>query len=252
MEIHLFTYMNDNYGVLLHCPKTGETAAIDAGDAAAYLNASHETGWTITQIWATHHHGDHIVGLTELAQRTGAQIFAPQEIAAQSQDARALKDGDMFNFAGQTINVISTPGHTLDMLNYHVPSERLLFSGDTLFTLGCGRLFEGTADMMWQSLSKLMALPDDTIIYGSHEYTLANAAFAVTVDPDNTLLKARYEAFIDDRAKAIPTVPTLLGLEKQTNPFLRASDPNIRAHLQMQDASESDVFAEIRRRKDVF
>ena len=148
--------------------------------------------------------------------------------------------------------MIATPGHTLDMLNFYLPDEKLLFSGDTLFTLGCGRVFEGDMRMMWNSLCRLLALPDDTVIYGSHEYTAANAAFAVTVDPDNAALKTRQAEILAAREKHLPTVPTTLAEEKQTNPFLRAADPSIRAHLNMAAASDAEIFAEIRRRKDNF
>ena len=252
MHIHLFPYMNDNYGVLLHCPDTGQTAAIDAGDCAAYLNVAEHTGWNITQIWVTHHHGDHVAGLGELAQTTNAIIFAPHRIASTIDGAKTCVDGDKIAFAGTDVEVIATPGHTLDMLNYHVPSQRVLFSGDTLFTLGSGRLFEGTPEMMWASLSKLMALPDETMVYGSHEYSVANAAFAVTVDPDNTLLKDRQIEILAARDRGEPTVPSPLAIEKKTNPFLRASDTSIRAHLGMQPASDAEVFAEIRSRKNAF
>ena len=252
MRIHQFCYLSDNYGVLLHCPHTNETAAIDAGDSDAYIKAASEAGWTITQIWVTHHHGDHVAGLAELLKATGAKLFAPKSVSTSSNNAETLDHDDRFEFAGTDIEIIATPGHTLDMLNYYVSSESLLFSGDTLFTLGCGRLFEGHGEMMWNSLSRLMALPDETIIYSSHEYSLANAAFAVSVDPDNALLLKRQEEIQALRDNNEPTVPSTLSLEKQTNPFLRASDPHIRAHLGMTDASDADVFSEIRRRKDSF
>ena len=253
MQQHLFGYMNDNYGVLLHCPLTGKTAAIDAGDADAYAQAAEEKGWSIDEIWITHHHGDHTAGLSALAKDTGALVRGPDCINADGIDNRVTAaHEDKFTFADTEVQVIATPGHTLDMLNFYLPDEKLLFSGDTLFTLGCGRVFEGDMMMMWNSLCRLLALPDDTVIYGSHEYTAANAAFAVTVDPDNAALKTRQAEILAAREKHLPTVPTTLAEEKQTNPFLRAADPGIRAHLNMAAASDADIFAEIRRRKDNF
>ena len=252
MRIHQFPYLNDNYGVLLHCPHTNETAAIDAGDSAAYLRASEATGWTVTQIWVTHHHGDHVAGLADLLDETGAKLFAPDSVGRSFKNSHSLTHNDQFTFAGTDIQVIATPGHTLDMLNYYVASESLLFSGDTLFTLGCGRLFEGDGPMMWSSLERLMALPDETTIYSSHEYSVANAAFALSIDPENQTLIARQQEIVAMREAGEPTVPTRLSVEKQTNPFLRAADPAIRAALQMQDASDEAVFTEIRRRKDIF
>jgi len=249
LELHQFAYNQDNYGVLLHNSDTGETAMIDAGDAAAARAALALAGWQLTQIWITHHHGDHTDGLHDIAAETGAATYGP---AGVSGVAHVLADRDSFVFAGRQVDVIATPGHTLDMLNFHLASERLAFTGDTLFAMGCGRLFEGDADMMWASLTRLMALDDDTIIYCSHEYTAANAAFALSVDPDNPALQRRAEAVTELRAAGQPTVPTIMAIEKETNPFLRAGDPAIRAWLGMDSAPDSAVFAEIRRRKDNF
>ena len=252
-QYHQFLYGSDNYGVLMHDPDTGQTAAIDAGDLDAYLAALDETGWGLSHILITHHHGDHTEGLAMLAERTGAQVFGPagDKPGHQAIDTR-LADGDRFDFAGTAVEVIATPGHTLDMLNYYLPEQAVCFTGDTLFSLGCGRVFEGTAEMMWDSLSKLMVLPPKTVIYSSHEYTAANARFAVTVDPDNPALAARAKAVEALRADNKPTVPSLLADELATNPFLRAGDSAVRAHLGMTDASDSAVFAEIRARKDNF
>lgn len=249
----LYLYGGDNYGVLLHCPDTGLTASVDCGDAAATQNALKGTGWTLSEIWLTHHHGDHTAGTEKLKQATGAKVIGPNRSQTPIKGVdKVVSDGDSFEFAGRGVQVIHTPGHTLDMLNYYLPAESLLFSGDTLFTLGCGRLFEGDASMMWKSLLKLSALPKDTVIYGSHEYTLANAAFAVTVDPDNETLKDQVTHVKALRDASKPTVPTTLAMELQTNPFLRADDMSIRAHLNMTNASDADVFAEIRARKDAF
>jgi len=248
LAIHQFGYNDDNYGVLLHDAERGETALVDAGDAAAADAALADTGWPLTQIWITHHHGDHVAGLSDLAG-DGIAVFGPAGVAGVD---TPLAGGDSFAFAGREVEVIATPGHTLDMLNFHLPAEKLVFTGDTLFAMGCGRLFEGDAPMMWESLEKLMALPDDTVIYCAHEYTAANARFALSVDPDNVALQRRAAAVDELRAAGQPTVPTIMGLEKATNPFLRAADTAVRAHLGMDSASDEAVFAEIRARKDRF
>jgi hydroxyacylglutathione hydrolase len=249
LEIHQFDYGQDNYGVLLHDGASGETAMIDAGDAAAARTAMAETGWQLTQIWITHHHGDHTAGLMDIAAETGAATYGPAGISGV---ITTLADGDSFVFADRQVEVLATPGHTLDMLNFHLAPEKLAFTGDTLFAMGCGRLFEGDAAMMWDSLGKLMALDDDTVIYCSHEYTAANAAFALSVDPDNHALQRRAEAVAELRAAGLPTVPTIIALEKETNPFLRAGDAAIRKGVGMESAPDAAVFAEIRRRKDSF
>ena len=248
LALHQFGYNNDNYGVLLHDPERGETALVDAGDAAAAEAALAESGWPLTQIWITLHHGDHVAGLAELAG-DGVEVFGPCGVDHVD---TLVAGGDSFAFAGREVEVIATPGHTLDMLNFHLPAEKLAFTGDTLFAMGCGRLFEGDAPMMWNSLEKLMALPDDTVVYCAHEYTAANARFALSVDPGNEALQRRAAAVDELRAAGQPTVPTLMALEKATNPFLRAGDPGIRAHLGMEADSNAAVFGEIRARKDSF
>ena len=253
-QTHQFPYGDDNYGLLLHCTESNLTACVDAGDAAAAEAALAETGWQLSHIFITHHHGDHTAGLAELKTASWRhRSWSGHSIALQARlyDIR-LGDGDHFEFAGRQIDVISTPGHTLDMLNFYIASESMVCTGDTLFVMGCGRIFEGDADMMWASLEKLLALPDQTVIYCSHEYTIANAAFARSVDPDNAALAARQEAIAELRENGFPTVPTRLDLEKATNPFLRVDNAAIRAHLGMETASNAAVFAEIRKRKDHF
>lgn len=253
LKIFQFPYNADNYGVLLHCPESGDTACIDAGDAAATEAALAETGWSLTHLFITHHHADHTAGLTTLKAAHNAHVIGPPPRSTPiSGIDSALWDGDSFDFATQQVRVIATPGHTTDMINFYLPDEKIIFTGDTLFALGCGRVFEGSFDMMWNSLEKLLTLPDDTIIYCSHEYTKANADFAVSVDPDNETLIKRRAHIIEQRAKNIATVPTLMSVEKATNPFLRPDDLSIRAHLGMEKATDGDVFAEIRRRKDAF
>ncbi len=249
----LYPYGNDNYGVLLHCPETLQTACVDCGDAESTLASLQEKGWSLSDIWVTHHHADHTAGVESLKQATGAKVHGPNrsETPIKSVD-HVLTDGDTFDFAGRGVQVIHTPGHTLDMVNFYLPADSVVFTGDTLFTLGCGRLFEGDAPMMWKSLLKLSALPKDTVIYSSHEYTESNAAFALTVDPGNSALRDQADGVKRLRDANKPTVPTTLAMELQTNPFLRADDPGIRSNLAMEHASDAEVFAEIRRRKDSF
>ena len=242
-----------NYLAFIHSPATGETACVDAGDAGTLLAALSDKGWNLTHLWVTHHHLDHVEGLAAVKASTGCQVIGPKH---QSQPIAGLdvlvEEGDSFEFGGQKVEVLQTPGHTLDMVNYYIPSAKTVFTGDTLFSLGCGKIFEGNPAMMWDSLSKLAALPADTVVYSSHEYTEGNARFAVTVDPDNAALKTRAEKVFALRAKGKPTVPSLMSEELATNPFLRAGDTAIRGYLGMADASDAEVFAEIRKRKDNF
>lgn len=251
LEIDLFACRSDNFGVLLHDPATGATASIDAPEEKPILDALARRGWTLSHIFTTHHHNDHVEANLALKERFGATIIGPARETVPGID-RKVDDGDSFDFAGRRVEVILTPGHTAGHICFHLSAEKLLFAADTLFALGCGRLFEGTPAQMWDSLSKLAGLPDETIVYFGHEYTLSNARFAGTVDPDNAALASRVRDIEAIRAAGGFTAPTTIGLEKATNPFLRAADPSIRRHLGMVGASDADVFAEIRARKDRF
>lgn len=253
LDIDLFSCRSDNFGVLVHDPATGLTASIDAPEEKAILDALARRGWTLSHIFTTHHHGDHVEANLPLKARFGATIVGPAREAARIPGIdRTVDGGDAFDFAGRRVEVIATPGHTAGHVSYHLPEEKLLFAADTLFALGCGRLFEGTAADMWQSLSKLARLPDETRVYFGHEYTLSNARFAVTVDPDNAALARRAAEIERLRADGAFTAPTTIGVEKETNPFLRAGDPAIRRHLGMEGAGDAEVFGEIRARKDRF
>ena len=250
-ECFQFPYGSDNYGVLVHDADSGSTACIDAGDAQAALDALQVKGWTLSHLLITHHHGDHTAGLQEIKKSTGCQVIGPKERSkAIAGIDSSVDDGNTFVFAGKTIKVIHTPGHTTDMVNYHFVEDKLVFTGDTLFSMGCGRLFEGDAAMMLNSVNKLLALPDDTLMYCAHEYTATNARFARDVDPDNADVKKRAEEVDKLRTNGQPTVPSLLSLEKRTNPFLRFNDPGIRSTLGMTDADEVAVFAELRERRN--
>lgn len=253
LQIHQFPCLQDNYGFLLHDPDSGETATIDTPDADIILGEAENRGWRITQIWNTHHHWDHAGGNGAVKAQTGARITGPDYVAARIAGLdRTVREGDRVPLGRHEASVIFTPGHTSGHIVYHLPEAGVAFVGDTLFALGCGRLFEGTAQEMWASLSKLAALPDETRVYCAHEYTQANARFALSLDPDNEALKA-YAGEVDERrARGEPTVPTTIGREKAANPFLRPQDRDIRRRLGMDKADDSDVFGEIRRRKDGF
>ena len=251
--IRQFPCLSDNYGFLVHDPDSGETATIDTPDADRILAEADKAGWHITQIWNTHHHFDHAGGNEAVKAATGATIVAPgyerDRIAGID---RPVGDGDTVSLGAHMAQVLHTPGHTLGHVCYHFAGDGIAFVGDTLFALGCGRLFEGTPEQMWASLERLAAWPEETRIYCAHEYTQANAAFALSVDPDNTDLQA-YAAAVDaERARGEPTVPTTIGAELAANPFLRPADPAIRKRLGLEDASDTAVFAEVRRRKDCF
>lgn len=253
MEFHQFPYGSDNYGVLVHDTVSGETAMVDAGDAQAALDALRAKGWSLTQIWITHHHGDHTAGLMDVKAATGANVIGPKLVSQPIAGLdRELGEGDTFAFGGMDVKVIHTPGHTTDMINFYMADAGVVFTGDTLFTLGCGRIFEGNPTMMWESLCKLAALPDETIVYSAHEYTLANAKFAASVDVANPNLDVRIMEVKAKRERGAATSPSTIAMEKATNPFLRAADPSIRAYLDMDKATDAEVFAEIRKRKDNF
>lgn len=253
IEIHQFAALKDNYGYLVHEPSSGATAAIDTPEVAPILKALDEKGWTLTHILNTHHHFDHAGGNAELKAKTGCTIVGPKgEKDLIPGIDRAVGEGDIVELGAARARVIDVPGHTRGHVAYHFADDRVVFVGDTLFALGCGRLFEGTADDMWTSLSKLMALPDDTTVYCAHEYTQSNARFALTVEPQNAALAARAKEIDAKRAAGQWTVPTTIALEKATNPFLRAASRDLRATIGLEAAANVDVFAETRRLKDNF
>lgn len=251
--VRQFPCLQDNYGFLAHDPESGETAAIDTPDAARIKAEADAAGWTITQIWNTHHHWDHAGGNAQLKEMTGARIVAPAYDNARIEGIDVeVSDGDTVSLGTRTARVFYTPGHTLGHVIYWFEDDAVAFVGDTLFALGCGRLFEGSPEQMWSSLSRLAALPEKTAVYCAHEYTQANARFALSVEPGHAALNAYAEEVAALRARGQPTVPTTIGREKAANPFLRAADPDLRAALGMTGASDADVFAEVRRRKDNF
>jgi hydroxyacylglutathione hydrolase len=250
-EIRLFPCLSDNFGYLIHDPATKATAAVDAPEAAPILKALEREGWTLTDILITHHHGDHVGGVAELKQKYKCRVVAPHDKAARiaNVDLRVAQD-DIVKVGSLSARVLETPGHTLDHISYVFAGDKALFAADTLFSIGCGRVFEGDYPMMWESLLKLRALPDDFKLYCGHEYTAANVKFALTVDPDNAALKARAEQVARLRAEGKPTIPTLLGEEKKANVFLRADDPSVAASVRMKGRSAAEVFGELRERKN--
>jgi hydroxyacylglutathione hydrolase len=253
LQVYQFPCRSDNFGVLLHDDVSGKTASIDAPETEAVLKALSDKNWALDELFITHWHADHVEGNLPLKERFNCRITGPEKEAAKIPGIdTTVSGGDVIEFAGKRIEVIDCPGHTLGGISYYVPQDKLLFAADTLFALGCGRLLEGTPDDMWTSLSKLMALPDDTAVYCGHEYTMSNAKFALTIDPENAELVARSQKIQAQRERGEATLPTTIGLEKRTNPFLRPHDPAIRKLLNMGNAPDVEVFAEIRRRKDVF
>jgi hydroxyacylglutathione hydrolase len=252
-EVVQFPARSDNFGVLLHHAASGTTTSIDAPDADAVIRALQEHGWTLGTILVTHKHLDHIEGIPALKAAYSCEVIGPEASATQTGlYDRTVKDGDAFELAGADVRVLATPGHTLDHVSYWLPDQRLVFVGDTIFAIGCGRVIEGNHAMMWDSLKRLRALPDDTELYCGHEYTLANARFAVTVDPANAALQERKAEVEKLRDAGKASLPTTIGREKATNPFLRADDPGLMRGLGMEGADPARVFAEIRTRKDRF
>lgn len=250
-EIRTFTCLNDNFGYLIHDPETGATASIDAPEAGPIRKALEQEGWQLTDILITHHHGDHVGGVHELKQKYNCRVVAPHDKTSKiaNVDLR-LANGDVVKVGHLLARVLETPGHTLDHIAYVFDADKAVFAADTLFSIGCGRVFEGNYPMMWDSLLKLRALPDDFRLYCGHEYTASNIKFALTVDPNNPALQARAAEVTRLRAENKPTIPVLLGDEKKANVFLRADDPSVAAKLHMRGAEPAVVFGELRERKN--
>jgi len=250
-EIRTFTCLNDNFGYLIHDVETKATASIDAPEAGPILEALEREGWQLTDILITHHHGDHVVGVAELKQRYNCRVVAPHDKTTKiaNVDLR-VANADVIKIGNLLARVVETPGHTLDHISYVFDNEKAVFAADTLFSIGCGRVFEGSYPMMWDSLLKLRALPDDFKLYCGHEYTASNVKFALTIEPDNAALQARAAEVTKLRAENKPTIPSLLGDEKRANVFLRADEPAVAAKLHMKGADPAAVFGELRERKN--
>ncbi|MGP1274567.1 MAG: hydroxyacylglutathione hydrolase [Caulobacterales bacterium] len=253
LEIRQIACLDDNYGYLIRCSETGETASIDTPDGEALLNDAKAAGWAISQIWNTHHHWDHTGGNAAIAAKTGASVTAPEAEADRigGVDHR-VRPGDKVKLGKLSAEVIDTGGHTLGHIAYWFESEAVLFSGDALFRLGCGRLFEGTPEQAQAGLARLRALPDETLVHCAHEYSAANARFALSIDPGNEALQADADEIRRLREAEKATVPFRLGDDKAASPFLRWDDPDLRRHLGLEYASDANVFAAVRTAKDNF
>jgi hydroxyacylglutathione hydrolase len=245
LTVHQFPCLSDNYGFLVRDEATGKVATIDTPDAEAILAELDKLGWGLDLILNTHWHPDHAGGNAALKTATGATIAGPAEVTRIAPLDRVVRDGDVVMLGETRFEVLDSGGHTLGHVTYHDAADAIAFVGDTLFALGCGRLFEGTAEQMWSSLTRVAGLPNETTVYCAHEYTASNARFALSVD-DDPALKARADAVFAARERGEPTVPTTIAAEKATNPFLRA--PLLRPNA----ASPAEAFAEIRAAKDSF
>ncbi|MTJ80934.1 MAG: hydroxyacylglutathione hydrolase [Telmatospirillum sp.] len=253
MQIEQIPVLSDNYVYLVHDPDSGATAVVDPAVAEPVQDALARHGWTLTHILNTHHHNDHTGGNLALQKATGAVVVGSRQDAQRIPGITVkVGDGDSFLLGSKAAMVMDVPGHTVGHIAYWFPESHALFCGDTLFAMGCGRLFEGSAAQMWASLSKIRSLPDDTAVYCAHEYTQSNARFARTVERDNPDLTARIADIDARRGRGLPTVPSSLGLEKKTNPFLRADVDSVKRGVGLPDEDPPLVFAEIRRRKDAF
>lgn len=252
-ETRLFLCRSDNYGVLVHDTGSGATAAIDAPETGPIEKALRETGWKLTDILVTHHHADHTDGIVALKEKYKCRVVAPAGEAKKIPAVdETVREGDKAKVGSLSADVIETPGHTLGHIAYWFHADKLAFVGDTLFSIGCGRVIEGTPEQMWRSLVKLRDLPDDTEIYCGHEYTLANIKFARTIEPGNKALAAREAQAKQQVAQSEPTIPVTIGEEKLANPFLRADRAEIAANIGMAGKPAAEVFAEIRARKNRF
>ncbi|MEX5728365.1 hydroxyacylglutathione hydrolase [Rhodovulum iodosum] len=253
LEIVTVPCLSDNYAYLLHDPASGTTAVVDAPESGPIELALAERRWGLDSILITHHHHDHVGGVEALRSAHGAQVIgAAADSGRLPRLDKAVAEGDRVEVGSQTAHVLDVSGHTVGHIAFHFPDSAAVFTADSLMALGCGRVFEGTPEMMWQSLSKLAALPPETLVYSGHEYATANARFAKTIEPDNPDLAARADRIAETRAAGRPTVPVPLSEELATNPFLRARLPEVKATLGMAEAPDAAVFAEIRARKDRF
>lgn len=253
LELITIPCLSDNYAYLLHDAATGDTALVDAPEAGPILAALQARGWRLGQILITHHHNDHIGGVADLVAATGAQVLGAAADAHRLPPLdRALAEGDSVTVGGETGRVIDVSGHTVGHIAFHFAQSAMVFTADSLMAAGCGRLFEGTAAQMWDSLSKLAALPPDTLVCSGHEYTASNIRFALSLEPDNRDLILRSERVASARGDGRPTVPSTLSEELATNPFLRAVLPQMKTAIGRPSASDAEAFAEIRARKDRF
>jgi hydroxyacylglutathione hydrolase len=253
LNIHLVPCLQDNYAYLVHEPSSNAVAIVDPSEAPPVFAALEKHKLKLTHILNTHHHFDHTGGNLPLKEKTGAKIVGPKADADRIPGIDVgLSEGDTLTFGKATARIFDIPAHTKGHIAFWFEADKAVFTGDTMFAMGCGRLFEGTPAQMWSSLSKLAALPPDTRVYCGHEYTLSNGRFALTLEPSNQALKQRMVDVERRRAEGEPTIPSTIGLERETNPFLRPDNGELRKTLGMQNADVVAVFAETRLRKDKF
>lgn len=253
LEVVVVPCRSDNYAYLLRDAVSGRVGLVDAPEAAPIVDALEARGWGLNLVLLTHHHDDHVAGVGELRTRFGPQVIGPAGKADRMpQLDRTVGEGDRVALGESVAEVLEVPGHTLDHIAYYFAEDGDLFSADSLMVMGCGRVFEGTMPQMWDSLAKMAALPDSTLVYSGHEYAEGNLRFALSVDRENAALAARAEEIAALRRRGEPTVPATLGHERKTNPFLRVRDPDFKAGLGLSDLPDAQVFAEVRRRKDAF
>jgi hydroxyacylglutathione hydrolase len=252
-QIHVFRCLDDNIGALIHDPSSGACAAIDAPEEGPILSALSETGWTLSDILVTHRHTDHVQAIEPIKRRTGCRVVAPAKAKGQVPAVDAyVREGDTVHVGGLQAHVWETPGHCNDHVSYWFAADRALFCADVLFTMGCGRVLEGSYGDLWNSLQRLAALPDEVKVYCGHDYTLSNARFALAADPDNGALKARVAEAEAAKARGGFLVPTTIGQEKATNPFLRAGEPALAKAVGKEGADAATVFAALREWKNRF
>lgn len=253
LEIVTIPCLKDNYAFLAHDRASGETAVIDVPEAAPIAAALSARGWKLSHVLITHHHADHVDGLAALLADHPAKVIGAAADAHRLPPLDlAVEEGDEITIGAETGGIIDVSGHTVGHIAFHFPGSAVIFTADSLMAMGCGRLFEGNAAQMYASLSKIAALPDDTLVCSGHEYTAANAKFAMSIEPANPALISRIEKIETARAQGRPTVPTALSNERATNPFLRCESPEIQANLGLEGADPVAVFTELRRRKDSF
>jgi hydroxyacylglutathione hydrolase len=253
LQIITIPCLSDNYAYLIRDKDTGQVAVVDVPEAAPILNVLKDMGWQLDQILITHHHFDHIEGLEELRKATGAKVYGATADSHRLPPLDvSLTEGDTFKLGNEVCEILDVSGHTIGHIAFLFTGADAIFSADSLMALGCGRVFEGDFAMMWGTMLKFKALRDDTLVYSGHEYTLSNAKFALTIEPDNADLQARIKDSEDKRANDIPTVPASIGLEKATNPFMRADLTQVKTLMGMETACDAEVFGEIRSRKDRF
>ncbi len=253
LTIQLIPALTDNYIYLLHEPVSGKTAVVDPAEPAPVLAALQQNNWQLDYIFNTHHHGDHVGANLQLKTLTGCKIVGSNADKARIPGIdQTVADGDIVQLGNQTLQVIATPGHTSGHIVYYCAASQALFCGDTLFSLGCGRLFEGSAQQMWQSLQTLKSLPTSTRIYCAHEYTAANGRFALSVEPDNQDLQLRISEVTELRRQNMPTLPSNIGQELASNPFFRPDSLSIRQHIGMEQQTDLTTFTQLRLLKDQF